>query len=139
MKLFTILMIGVVVIFSVGCNKDSLKGCEAHIKALCNEDVNKTNIRIINTSKYDFCNVILNPSGGNVNYGIIEKGTSTCYRAYDIAYNYAYLTLKIGDKTFTLQPSDYIGEPKLGIGKFSYSIDVLSFKNGTLSISTSKN
>lgn len=138
MKFFIILTIGLITTFSISCNKDSLKGCEAHSKALCNEDINKTNIRIINASKYDFCNVVLNPSSGNVNYGIIQKNTSTCYRAYDVAYNYAYLTLDIGDKTFTLQPIDYVGEPELGTGKFSYTIDVIDFSDGTLSIGASK-
>lgn len=123
----------------ISCNKDSLKGCEEHSVAKCNEEANKTNIRIVNSSKYDFCNVILNPSAGIVNYGIIGKGSSTCYRSFDKAYNYAYVSLKIGDKTFTLSPIDYVGEPELGSGKFTYTIDVLNYNSGTLSIEASKN
>jgi hypothetical protein len=121
------------------CNRDSLKGCEEHQKASCNEDPNKTNIRIVNGSKFDFCNVVLNPTGGNVNYGIIEKGTATCYRSFDVAYNYAFVSLQIGEKTFTLQPIDFVGEPTLGNGNFTYTLDVLNFNDGTLTITTTKN
>ncbi len=134
MKFFTIIILGVLVTASLSCNKDSLKACEEHSKDLCNEDANKTNIRIINASKYDFCNVVVNPSGGNMNYGIIETGTSTCYRSYDLAYSYAYISLKIGDDTFTFQPIDYVGEPELGTGKFSYTIDVVDSNDAILRI-----
>ncbi|MFK8038414.1 MAG: hypothetical protein AB8B74_09000 [Crocinitomicaceae bacterium] len=138
MKFSLVLGVALISAFLIGCNKDSLKGCEEHSKSLCNEDINKTNIRIINNSKYDFCNVVLNPTGGNVNYGIIEKGTSTCYKVYDKAFNYAYTSLQIGDETFTFQPIDYVGEPELGTGKFSYSIDVLSYGDRTLTITANK-
>ena len=121
------------------CNKDSLKGCDEHAVAKCNEAINKTNIRIVNGSKYDFCNVVLNPSEGNVNYGIIEAGNATCYRTYNTAYNSASVNLKIGDKTFSLIPEDYQGQTPLGNGKFTYTIDVLNFNSGSLSIDVSKN
>ncbi len=123
----------------ISCNRDSLKACEEHQKPPCNEDPNKTNIRIVNGSKFDFCNVILNPSDGNVNYGIIEKGSASCYRTFEKAYNYAYVSLEIGDKTFTLEPIDFVGEPTLGTGNFTYTLDVLDFNDGSLLITASKN
>ena len=136
--LYTLVLLSLGISLS-SCNRDSLKKCEAHEKAACNEDPNKTNIRIVNGSKFDFCNVVLNPSDGNVNYGIIEKGAATCYRTFEKAFNYAFVTLDIGDKTFTLQPIDFVGEPTLGTGNFTYTLNVLNFNDGTLTITTTKN
>jgi len=124
---------------ATACNKDSLKGCEEHSKTSCNEDLNKTNIRIVNASKYDMCNVVINPSGGDSNYGIIEAGASTCFHTFDLAYSFAFVSLKIGDETFTFQPADYTNEAKLGKGKFTYTLNVLDFNSGTLSIEASEN
>tara|TARA_B110000503_G_C6773963_1_gene260523 strand:- start:18 stop:443 length:426 start_codon:yes stop_codon:yes gene_type:complete len=116
------------------CKKDSLKSCNEHSVSVCNEDPTKINISIRNVSDYDFCNVILNPSLGNRNYGIIEKGQSTCHRSFDLAYDYAYVQLFIGDKEFILQPIDYVGEQSLNIGNHTYSINVTDFDIGKLSI-----
>jgi len=85
------------------CKKEDVIDCIEHTVSACNEDSTKTNIRIRNVSEYDFCNVVLQPSGGKANYGIIEKGQSTCYRSFDLAYRYAYVQLFIGDKEFVLQ------------------------------------
>ena len=141
MKLSVVLGIALCVasLSITSCNRDNLRNCEEHQKAACNEDPNKTNIRIVNESQFDFCNVVLNPSGGDVNYGIIEKGTATCYRSFDVAYDYAAVTLDIGGRTFTLEPIDFTGEPTLGNGNFTYTLDVLNFNNRTLSITTTKN
>ncbi|MDX1349593.1 MAG: hypothetical protein R3279_05065 [Putridiphycobacter sp.] len=121
------------------CNKDSLKSCVEHEKTACNEDLNKTNIRIVNASKYDFCNVSVNSGGTPSLYGIIESGINTCYHSFDLAYAIADISLVIGDKKFTITPESYIGEQPLGNGKFTYTIDVLNFNSGLLSLKTSKN
>jgi len=124
----------VILLNTSSCKKDSLRNCNEHSVSACNEDSTKINLRINNVSEYDFCNVVLNPSGGNTNYGIVEKGQSTCYRSFDLAYNYASVQLFIGDKEFVLQPIDYVGEQPLTIGRHTYSINVADFDNGILSI-----
>ncbi|MFK8046712.1 MAG: hypothetical protein AB8B72_14530 [Crocinitomicaceae bacterium] len=139
LSIFSFSAIVLLILTFPSCNKDSLRGCEEHSKTLCNEDANKTNIRIVNASKYDMCNVVINPSGGESNYGIIEAGMGTCYRTFDLAYSYAYVSLQIGDETFIFQPIDYINEVKLGNGKFTYTLNVLDFNSRTLSIEASEN
>lgn len=120
-------------IFSA-CNKNSIKHCTQHAVAACTVDTTKTNIRITNISKYDLCNVVLDPASGPVNCGIIKSGESTCYRPFDTAYNYAYIQFNIGDKEFKMQPFDYVGEVPLGVGKFTYIIDVIDYDNGKMTI-----
>lgn len=116
------------------CNPDSEINCEEHQVADCGEDLSKTNIRIENISDFDFCNVVLDPGNKSTNYGFIERRATTCYRSFEIAYDYAYVKLFIGEKEFTIQPFDYFGEQPLGEGKFTYSIDVKDFDKGELSI-----
>jgi hypothetical protein len=129
-----------ILIFSTAasCKKDCLDKCIEHTKASCQEDATKTNIRIKNNSKYDFCNVTIAPSGKMTNYGIIGSGETTCYNYFDIAYEYAYVILHIGSKEFILQPKDFVGEQPLGQGKFTYWIGISDYENQTLNITTTK-
>lgn len=134
----TLILAAFITVAFSACNKDGLKDCVEHSLTPCSEDPNKTNLRIKNNSKYDFCNVVVNPYSGEVNCGIIKKGEMTCYRSFDIVYNYAYIQLFIGDKEFKLQPIDYVGEQPLGIGKFTYSLDISDYKSGQVSITVQK-
>ena len=118
------------------CNKDGLKNCEEQSVAECTQNPNKTNIRIKNNSEFNFCNVVLNPSNGNTNFGIIKSGETSCYKAFDLAYSYAFVQLYINDKEYTLQPIDYVGEQELGLGNFTYHIDILDIEERSLSINT---
>ncbi len=122
----------------VSCKKDCMNQCVEHTKASCQEDAGKTNIRIKNDSKYDFCNVTVDPSGKMTNYGVVKSGETTCYNYFDIAYSYAYVKLDIGDNEFIFQPIDFVGEQQLGLGKFTYSIAVNDYENKTLTITTTK-
>ncbi|UKN00250.1 hypothetical protein K6119_10945 [Paracrocinitomix mangrovi] len=133
-KLSFIFSILATIALTNSCKKDSLKNCTEHEVSPCNEDSSKTNIRIKNISEYDYCNVTINPSNASTNYGILAQGETTCYKSFDIAYNYCYVELKIGNEEFVIQPIDYVGEPELGIGYFTYSIDVSDFDNKVLSI-----
>lgn len=121
-----------------GCKKDSVESCVEHTKTPCEQDSTKTNIRIRNNSKYDFCNVTINPLNEVTNYGIIKSAETTCYTYFDTAYNYAYVILYINNEEYVLQPIDYVGEQELGVGNFTYSIDVTDSINKILSITTTK-
>ena len=134
----TITAIAIMTFIFTACKKDNLKDCNEHTVSACSEDPSKTNLRITNNSKYDFCNVVVNPSSGQFNCGIIKEGEATCYRSFDTVYNYAYIRLYIGDKEFTLQPIDYVGEPTLGTGKFTYLLDIPDFNTGQISIKVQK-
>ncbi len=121
------------VIFS-SCKKDSLKDCYEHSISACSENPLKTNLRIKNNTKYNFCNVVVNPYSGLVNCGNLKKGKVTSYRAFDIVYNYAFIQFFIGEKEFKVQPYDYIGEQALGTGKFTFILDIINFETGQVSI-----
>lgn len=130
----TIMLTSLMMFIFSACKKNSIKNCNQHAVSACSEDSTKTNIRITNISKYDFCNVVLDPVSGPVNCGIIKKGETTCYRSFDTAYHYAYIRFNIGDKEFKLQPIDYVGEQPLGIGKFTYAIDIHDYAAGKMDI-----
>jgi hypothetical protein len=77
----------------------------------------------LNSSDYDFCNVVINLSEGR-NHGEIKSGENTCYREYDKAYRYAYVSLTIDGEDLVVQPIDYVGETPLGIGYFTYHLEI---------------
>lgn len=117
----------------LSCSENEQNNCEEHSVASCNEDPNKINIRILNQSDYDFCNVTLNPAEERTNYGAIAKGDLSCYRSYDLAYDYAYVKLYIDNQEFVIQPIDYVGEEPLTNGFYTYEIDIIDFENRILS------
>ena len=121
-------------VFLFSCNKHKLKKCTEHIISDCVKDKTKTNIRIKNISEYDFCNVVITPPGGSVNYGIIKENRTSCYTTFDLAYRYAPIELFIDGEEFVLNIIDYVGEPELGVGNFTYEIDVTNFSDKRLSI-----
>jgi hypothetical protein len=124
-----------VLFFSLTCNDTDFE-CEQHDISDCNSDDKKTNIRVINSSDYDFCNVVIGNSE-NRNYGEIKSGENTCYHGYDKAYRYAYVSLTIEGEDLVIQPIDYFGETPLGIGYFTYHLDVEEINNKKqLSIAT---
>ncbi len=130
----TLMLTSLLMFIFSACKKNSIKNCTQHAVSECTEDSTKTNIRILNNTKYDFCNVVLDPVSGPVNCGIVKKGETTCYRSFDTAYNYAYIRFYIGDKEFKLQPIDYVGEEPLGVGKFTYVIDIHDYAAGKMNI-----
>ena len=96
----------------------------------------KTNIRVFNNSEYDLCNVVISIDESR-NHGEIKSGENTCYRGYDKAYRYAYVSLMIDGEDLVIQPKDYVGETPLGIGYFTYYLDVEEINNKKqLSITT---
>jgi hypothetical protein len=138
LKLITLLLTAFVSLAFTSCKKDSLKDCEEHIVAPSSEDPLKTNLRIKNNSKYNICNFEIDPQFGKVNCGNIKKDETTCYRSFDTVFNYAYLHFFIGDKEFTVQPFDYVGEEPLGIGNFTYLIDIPDLETKQVSITVQK-
>ncbi|MGI9543106.1 MAG: hypothetical protein ACR2MX_07590 [Cyclobacteriaceae bacterium] len=83
-----------------------------------------TNIRVKNISLFDFDEVEVSAPGGVANYGPVAVQATSDYQSYSEAYRYAFIKVTIGDKDFILQPIDYVGESPLGVGNFTYVIDV---------------
>jgi len=80
----------------------------------------------MNNSSFEYSNVHVNTSGGENFYGTISPNKYSDYKKYEFAYRYAFVELKIGEATYTLQPIDYVGEEMLSSGKYTYEIEATS-------------
>lgn len=87
----------------------------------------ETEIRVRNDSDVDFKDVVV----GGKQYGDIKSHATTDYQTWKTAYRYSSVTLIAGSNPMQIQPIDYLGEPKLGAGKFTY---VLAIRDGRLDI-----
>ena len=70
------------------------------------ENLLGVSIRLTNVSQYDFKNIIVNTSTGDVSFEDIDSGQSTDYQVFELAYRYAFVELEIDGEIFTLQPID---------------------------------
>lgn len=91
-----------------------------------NEDSNPSELRIrlSNASKFNFQNITINTSTGNVNFENLSPGENTTYKIFERAYSYAFVELQIEGKTYRIQPYDYVGETPLEKGNYTYQITV---------------
>ena len=95
-----------------------------------NEDNNSiVKIRLENASDFDYSNITINTSTGNVSFEAIKSGEKTEYKKFELAYNYAFVQLDINGETYTLQPIDYVGEKPLKNGDYTYKIGVENSQN----------
>ncbi len=93
-------------------------------------------IRIRNDSNVDFDRVQVEfPDQHDVDYGPIPKGGVTDFRVTNRAYRYARVSVEAGDQNLLIQPIDYLGEPELSAGRYTYSLDV---DNGQLTMKLEK-
>ncbi len=84
------------------------------------------NIRLSNVSQFNFKNIIVNTSTGNVSFENIESGEKSEFKPFELAYSYAYIELEIDDVKYTLQPKDYVGEKPLENGNYTYELNTSS-------------
>lgn len=108
MKKILILIISITIFIS--CSKDD-------------ENSSGLRIRLSNVSQFDFQNIQVNTSTGNVSYGNVKAGKKSDYKVFETAYRYAFIELQIDGKTYTLQPIDYVGESPLADGNYAYQIN----------------
>jgi len=99
----------------------SLLGCSTNPP---NETANGVLIRIENSSQWDYDKVYVDSPGGKYNYGPVKKSSKSDYKQFEVAYQYAYVKVTIGDRTFILQPYDYLGEVRLDDGRYTYQLNV---------------
>lgn len=131
--LFTLLL-------SVACEEgNDIENCDEHNTEQCRTRSEKNNIRIKNISDYDYCNVKVNHGGQKVNYGIVEKGETTCYRPTDTTYSFAFVFVKIRGLLFKDNAIKYSGKIPLAPGKYTYKVDVLNFEREQLEVTAVKN
>jgi len=110
MKKFLILIITITAMIS--CSKDS------------SDNPSGLKIRLSNSSQYNFKDIVINTTTGDVNFGNLNSGQKTDYNEFNKAYRYAFVKLEIDGKTYTIQPIDYVGETTLKDGSYTYEINV---------------
>ena len=103
--------------------------CLAMVSALfgCtdrNDDVNAVNLRIKNVSNITFDEVQVGDAE-EVHTNVAPDNFSE-YFIYETAYQYAFIEIKSGEETYTLQPIDFVGETELPIGLYTYELNVTS-------------
>jgi hypothetical protein len=82
-------------------------------------------LRVKNVSQSEYKDVFVsfdNPAQGK--YGNLSGGKFSTYLSFPYCYRYGFVSLKIEDKVFTLQPIDFVGEEKFEKGKFTFEIDL---------------
>ncbi len=84
-------------------------------------------IRIQNKSKVKFDEVTVHFPSQMENYGMIKSGKASPYRKIKKAYGMALVEVVANGKKEIHAPVDYVGEPFLPDGRFTY---VLKFKEG---------
>jgi hypothetical protein len=109
MKKLLILTIAVTVFF--GCSKNS------------GTNTSEVYIRLSNMSEYNFKNIVVNTSTGNVDFENIDSGQMSQYKNFETAYQYAFVELEIEGRIHTIQPIDYVEETPLEDGYYTYQID----------------
>jgi hypothetical protein len=92
------------------------------IKSCTDATVTDVNIRIENSSIYNYNNIRVQAGTTDHSYGTVLPGTSSIYQSFDSAYSYAFVELEIEGATYTIQPIDFIGEEQLKPGYYTYII-----------------
>ena len=80
-------------------------------------------IRIENISGFDYKNIKVISFNDKVVYNDLDSSTSSEYKVFERAYEYAYIEIIIDGETYILQPIDFTGEEELEPGKYTYQID----------------
>ena len=89
-------------------------------------------IRVHNASDMDFDRVrVVFPERNEVDYGRLARGALSAFRATGHAYRYAHIDVRVGDRHYSLEPIDYVGEQPLTPGRYTY---VLGIDSGRLTV-----
>ncbi len=94
------------------------------------DDVDAVNIRIKNTSNIAFDEVQV--ADAEEVHKNVSSGDYSGYFEYETAYQYAFIQIRSGEETFTLQPIDFVGETPLPIGFYTYELDITEEGNVNL-------
>ena len=77
-------------------------------------------IRVENATGRTFEAITVQFSEQVENYGKLEAGAASEYRAVDEAYRYAAVEIDFGSATARIQPVDFVGETLLPPGRYTY-------------------
>lgn len=90
-------------------------------------------IRVRNESPVDFEHVTVRfpQTEEAADFGAVPRGESSGFHTTAVAYRYASVQVKAGERELAFQPIDYVGEQELDAGRYTY---VLGVDNGVLTI-----
>lgn len=91
-------------------------------------------IRLWNNTSYIMTDIFVNTSGGENTYESLDNKEKSTYRRFEKAYRYAFISFKIKDKPYAIQPVDYVGEQLLEKGKYTYKVTVTDLDAGTANL-----
>jgi len=103
--------------------------CNELDKEDCDSDNNKINIRLKNSTAFDFCNVEIEMTDqGHVVYGNLASGETTCFISFNIAKEYPLLCVfQLGDEPFIIEnPTYHERLDNLPAGFYTYNISIIS-------------
>lgn len=90
----------------------------------CQSNEGNIQIRLKNSSNFDYKNTYIHAGLDEHAFGDLAAGDYSEYHDFKSAYSYTYVQLEIDNKTFVIQPIDYVGEEELDSGKFTYTISI---------------
>lgn len=93
-------------------------GCSDGVGPLASD----VQIRIGNDSPNAFTSVAVIFPEDEVDYGAVNAGGVSEYRAVSVAYRFARIDVQIGSTEVRIQPRDYVGEEPLEPGRYTYSL-----------------
>jgi hypothetical protein len=91
-------------------------------------------IRVANESAVRFDRVVVTFPGQMEDYGAVNAGAMSGYRAVGEAYRYAHIEVMIGQRELVMQPIDYVGESLLTSGRYTYVLDIADPASGNLEL-----
>lgn len=98
--------------------------CDLHETSPCDGTAGAVNLRIRNTTDFDFCNFELNWSSFQL--GLVLAGEESCYYEADrdaFRYPHSYKFF-LNDTIWGAEAIDFIGETALEPGNYTYEIYV---------------
>ena len=82
-------------------------------------------LRIENATGQDLDRVrVVLPGQPEIDFGPVAKGGVTAFRDTTKAYRYAEVHARAGDRERSFRPVDYLGEPELPAGRYTYILSV---------------
>ncbi len=97
-------------------------------KSDCNPEPNKANVRLRNSTAFDFCNVIMEINNQeNAIFGNLAPGDSTCYISFESLKEYPLqCKFNLADEAFIIEnPSLHERLEELEVGFYTYNITII--------------
>ena len=94
----------------------------------CNSQSDKANIRVKNSTAFDFCNVVVDITNQNrVIYGDLPSGETSCYLSFNSARQYPFkCTFLLGDEEYLIEnPTFHERLDDLEAGLYTYNISII--------------